>query len=145
VERSQSEAGEYAFGWLVTGSVSLSLRGVERPSLRRRAVPLHHLHTRRVAGRVWARDHDAIWAALIFRARTSLSLAARPRWTRSCVGVALPNSAPMAARLSVRYPGDPTDNEAAIPSAFLATLRRISARTWTGDGLRSCFRRMGKI
>ena len=119
------EAAEDAFGWLVTGPAPLSLRGVDRPSLPRRAVPLHHLRTRLAAGRVRPRDRDAIWAALIFRARTSPSPAARARWTLGCVGVALPSLVPMAARLSVRYPGDPADIEAAILAAFLAELARI--------------------
>jgi hypothetical protein len=129
VERSPLEAAEDAFGWLVTGPAPLSLRGIDRPSLPRRAVPLHHLRTRLAAGRIGPRDRDAIWAALVYRARTAPSPAGRARWTLGCVGVALPLLVPMAARLSVRYPGDPADLEAAILAAFLAELRRVDICT----------------
>jgi hypothetical protein len=129
VDRSPLEAAEDAFGWLVTGPAPLSLRGIDRPSLPRRSVPLHHLRTRLAAGRVGPRDRDAIWAALVYRARTAPSPTGRARWTLGCVGVALPILVPMAARLSVRYPGDPADLEAAILAAFLAELRRVDICT----------------
>ena len=129
VDRSPLEAAEDAFGWLVTGTAPLSLHGIDRPSLPRRAVPLHQLRTRLAAGRVRPRDRDAIWAALIYRARTASSPTGRARWRLGCVGVALPILVPMAARLSVRYPGDPADLEAAILAAFLAELGRVDICT----------------
>lgn len=129
VDRSPLEAAEDAFGWLVTGPAPLSLRGIDRPSLPRRSVPLHHLRTRLAAGRVSPRDRDAIWAALVYRARTAPSPTGRARWTLGCVGVALPLLVPIAARLSLRYPGDPADLEAAILAAFLAELRRVDICT----------------
>lgn len=129
VDRSPLEVAEDAFGWLVTGPFPLSLRGIDRPSLPRRAVPLHLLRTRLAAGRVRPRDRDAIWAALVFRARTSPTPTARARWTVGCVGVALPALVPIAARLSLRYPGEPADLEAAILAGFLAELVRVDICT----------------
>jgi hypothetical protein len=129
VDRSPLEAAEDAFGWLVTGPAPLSMRGIDRPSLPCRSVPLHHLRTRLAAGRVRPRDRDAIWAALVYRARTAPSPTGRARWTLGCVGVALPILVPMAARLSVRYPGDPADLEAAILAAFLNELGRVDICT----------------
>jgi hypothetical protein len=144
VVRSLLETAVDAFEWLVTGPAPLSLRGVERPSLPRRAVLQHHLCTRLAAGQVRPRDRAAIWAACIFWVRTSSSPSARTRWTWCCVGVGLPSWVPMTAGLPLCYPADPADIEAAFLSAFLPELRRTSTRAWTGDGLRSCFSTQGQ-
>ena len=66
---------------------------------------------------------DAVWAHLVLRSRTEGAT-----WTVGCVGVALPALTRIAATLSARFAGDPSDIHAAVLTGFLTELARIDLR-----------------
>jgi hypothetical protein len=120
-DRSPLEAAEDAFLWLVTGPRPLAVEGGHLPGLPNRRLPLHKLRARLLAQRLRPTEVDTLWAHLVFCTRTA-PLARRPGWTIGCVGVAMPVLARTAASLSMGYPGDPADVEAAVLAGFVTEL-----------------------
>jgi hypothetical protein len=113
-----------AFEWLVTGPHPVSVDGRQFRGMPARQVPLDELRDRLLRRSCPQRVRDAVWAHLVSRSR-----AEGATWTVGCVGVALPALTRIAATLSARFAGDPSDVHAAVLSGFVAELARIDLRT----------------
>lgn len=118
-ERNSLDIARDAFTALVTGPAPLSVDGGSFPGLPNRAVPLDEVRDHlAVPGRQALRD--AVWAHLVRQAHTGT-----PAWLVGCVGVALPHLTRIAARLTGRFPGDPTDIQDGVLSGFLTGLAAV--------------------
>jgi hypothetical protein len=118
-----------AFEWLVTGPKPTSVDGRLFPGFPERLLPLNELRDRLLRRRCPQATRDAVWAHLVLRSRTEGAT-----WTLGCVGVALTT---IAATLSARFAGDPSDIHAAVLTGFLTELAhvdlgkpRIMVRLW---------------
>jgi len=112
-----------AFTWLVTGPDPVSVEGRLFPGLPHRPVPLNELRERLLRRRCGQVTRDAVWAHLVLRSRTEGAT-----WTLGCVGVALPALTTIAATLTVRFAGDPSDIHAAVLTGFVTELARVDLR-----------------
>ena len=114
-----------AFAWLVTGPDPVSVNGRDFDGLPDSAVPLDELRDRLMHRRCPQDVRDAVWAHLVERSRdgSRAGLAAvGATWTVAAVGVALPALTGVAARLSTRFAGDPSDIHASVLAGFVAEL-----------------------
>ncbi|WP_431879441.1 hypothetical protein [Amycolatopsis sacchari] len=117
------DAARAAFEWLVTGDHPVAVDGRLFPGLPRRRVPLNELRDRLLRRRCPQTLRDAVWAHLVLLARTEGGT-----WTVGAVGVALPALTSIAATLSARFAGDPSDIHAAVLAGFVAELETIDLR-----------------
>jgi hypothetical protein len=117
------DAARTAFGWLVTGPHPLSIEGRLFTGLPDRQVPLNEVRERLLHRRCGQVTRDAVWAHLVLRSRTEGAT-----WTVGCVGVALPALTQIAATLTARLAGDPSDVHAAVLTGFLTEIARIDLR-----------------
>ncbi|MEV0675918.1 hypothetical protein AB0I60_05270 [Actinosynnema sp. NPDC050436] len=117
------DAARSAFEWLVTGPHPLSVDGRLFPGLPARRVPFNELRDRLLRRRCPQTLRDAVWAHLVLLSRTEGGA-----WTVGAVGVALPALTSIAATLSVRFAGDPSDVHAAVLAGFIAELAGIDLR-----------------
>src|SRR4051812_18001022 len=117
------DAARTAFGWLVTGPHPLSIEGRLFPGLPDRQVPLNEVRERLLRRRCGQVTRDAVWAHLILRSRTEGAT-----WTVGCVGVALPALTRIAATLTARLAGDPSDIHAAVLAGVVAEVARGGLR-----------------
>jgi hypothetical protein len=111
------------FTWLVTGPHPVSLNGRLFPGLPDRYLPLDEVRDRLLARRCPQATRDAVWAHLVLRSRVEGAT-----WTVAAVGVALPALTSVAATLSDRFAGDPTDVHAEVLRGFLSALSDIDLR-----------------
>ncbi|TWP46085.1 hypothetical protein FKR81_37275 [Lentzea tibetensis] len=93
------------------------------PGLPGRRVPLNELRDRLLRRGCPQTLRDAAWAHLVLLARTEGGT-----WTVGAVGVALPALTSIAARLSARFAGDPSDIHAAVLAGFVAELGEVDLR-----------------
>ncbi|PSL57014.1 hypothetical protein B0I31_103774 [Saccharothrix carnea] len=117
------DAARSAFEWLVAGPHPVSVDGRLFPGLPARRVPLNELRDRLLYRRCPQTLRDAAWAHLVLLARTEGGA-----WTVGAVGVALPALTSIAATLSARFAGDPSDIHAAVLAGFVAELGEIDLR-----------------
>ncbi|CRK55154.1 hypothetical protein [Alloactinosynnema sp. L-07] len=117
------DAARSAFEWLVAGPHPVSVDGRLFPGLPARRVPLNELRDRLLRRRCPQTLRDAAWAHLVLLARTEGGA-----WTVGAVGVALPALTSIAATLSARFAGDPSDIHAAVLAGFVAELGEIDLR-----------------
>ena len=117
------DAARSAFTWLVTGPDPVSVEGRLFPGLPHRPVPLNELRERLLRRRCGQATRDAVWAHLVLRSRTEGAT-----WTLGCVGVALPALTTIAAALTARFAGDPSDIHAAVLTGFVTELARVDLR-----------------
>jgi hypothetical protein len=117
------DAARSAFEWLVAGPRPVSVDGRLFPGLPARRVPLSEVRDRLLRPRCPQQLRDAVWAHLVLLARTEGGA-----WTVGCVGVALPALTAIAAKLSARFAGDPSDIHAAVLTGFVAELATIDLR-----------------
>jgi hypothetical protein len=117
------DAARSAFEWLVAGPRPVSVDGRLFPGLPARRVPLNEVRDRLLRPRCPQTLRDAVWAHLVLLARTEGGI-----WTVGCVGVALPALTSIAATLSARFAGDPSDIHAAVLTGFVAELATIDLR-----------------
>ncbi len=117
------DAARSAFEWLVAGPHPVSVDGRLFPGLPARRVPLNEVRDRLLRRRCPQTLRDAVWAHLVLLARTEGGA-----WTVGCVGVALPALTSIAATLSARFAGDPSDIHAAVLAGFVAELGEIDLR-----------------
>ncbi len=117
------DAARSAFEWLVAGPHPVSVDGRLFPGLPARRVPLNELRDRLLRRRCPQTVRDAVWAHLVLLARTEGGA-----WTVGAVGVALPALTSIAATLSARFAGDPSDIHAAVLAGFVAELATIDLR-----------------
>lgn len=116
-------AARSAFEWLVAGPHPVSVDGRLFPGLPARRVPLNELRDRLLRRRCPQTLRDAAWAHLVLLARTEGGA-----WTVGAVGVALPALTSIAATLSAKFTGDPSDIHAAVLAGFVAELGEIDLR-----------------
>ena len=116
------DAARTAFEWLVRGRPH-PVGGGDCP--RTTATPDPAQRTARTAARRHCPQavRDAVWTHLVLLSRTEGAT-----WTVGCVGVALPALTTIAATLSARFAGDPSDIHAAVLTGFLAEVARIDTR-----------------
>ncbi|MDQ3579360.1 MAG: hypothetical protein M3443_17560 [Actinomycetota bacterium] len=117
------DAARSAFEWLVAGPHPVSVDGRLFPGLPARRVPLNELRDRLLRRRCPQTLRDAAWAHLVLLARTEGGA-----WTIGCVGVALPALTSIAATLSAKFAGDPSDIHAAVLAGFVTELGEIDLR-----------------
>lgn len=117
------DAARSAFEWLVAGPHPVSVDGRLFPGLPARRVPLDELRDRLLRRRCPQTLRDAAWAHLVLLARTEGGA-----WTVGAIGVALPALTSIAATLSARFAGDPSDIHAAVLAGFVAELATIDLR-----------------
>ncbi len=117
------DAARTAFTWLVTGPDPVCIDGRLFPGLPERRLPLSEVRERLLRRRCPQATRDAVWAHLVLLSRTEGAT-----WTVGCVGVALPALTTIAARLSARFAGDPSDIHAAVLTGFLTELDHIDLR-----------------
>lgn len=117
------DAARSAFEWLVAGPNPVSVDGRLFPGLPARRVPLNELRDRLLRRRCPQTLRDAAWAHLVLLARTEGGT-----WTVGAVGVALPALTSIAATLSAKFAGDPSDIHAAVLAGFVAELGEIDLR-----------------
>lgn len=117
------DAARSAFEWLVAGPRPVSVDGRLFPGLPARRVPLNELRDRLLRRRCPQTLRDAAWTHLVLLARTEGGA-----WTVGAVGVALPALTSIAATLSARFAGDPSDIHAAVLVGFVAELGEIDLR-----------------
>ncbi|WNV90188.1 hypothetical protein [Umezawaea sp. Da 62-37] len=117
------DAARSAFEWLVAGPHPVSVDGRLFAGLPPRRVPLNELRDRLLRRRCPQTLRDAVWAHLVLLARTEGGA-----WTVGAVGVALPALTSIAATLSAKFAGDPSDIHAAILAGFVAELGEIDLR-----------------
>lgn len=117
------DAARTAFTWLVTGPHPVSVDGRLFPGLPDRLLPLNEVRARLLRRRCGQATRDAMWAHLVLRSRTEGAT-----WTIGCVGVALPALTRIAATLTARFVGDPSDIHAAVLTGFVTELARIDLR-----------------
>ena len=109
-----------AFELLTTGPSPLALDTCGCPGLPDRPVPLDELRSRLLAASCPAETRDVVWQRLVIRSRTDGAA-----WTVACVGLALPALLRMAADMSERFAGDPSDVHAEILTGFLTALATL--------------------
>ncbi|MFD4248304.1 hypothetical protein ACFWQL_01020 [Amycolatopsis thermoflava] len=117
------DAARAAFEWLVAGDHPVSVDGRLFAGLPQRRVPLNELRDRLLRRRCPQTVRDAVWAHLVLLARTEGAT-----WTVGAVGVALPALTSIAATLSAKFAGDPSDIHAAVLAGFVAELGTIDLR-----------------
>ncbi|SER76992.1 hypothetical protein SAMN05216188_11596 [Lentzea xinjiangensis] len=117
------DAARSAFEWLVAGPHPVSVDGRLFPGLPARRVPLNELRDRLLRRRCPQTLRDSAWAHLVLLACTEGGA-----WTVGAVGVALPALTSIAATLSARFAGDPSDIHAAVLAGFVAELGEIDLR-----------------
>ncbi|MGW5053977.1 hypothetical protein [Actinokineospora sp. NPDC004072] len=117
------DAARSAFEWLLTDPHPLAVDGRLFPGLPPRRVPLNELRDRMLRRSCPQASRDAVWAHLVLLARTE-----GEAWTVGCVGVAMPALTSIAATLSARFAGDPSDIHAAVLAGFVAELATIDLR-----------------
>jgi hypothetical protein len=117
------DAARTAFEWLLTGPHPVSIDGRLFPGLPARRLPLNEVRTRLLHRRCPQTIRDAVWAHLVLLSRTEGST-----WTAGATGVALPALTTIAAKLSARFAGDPSDIHAAVLTGFLTELAHIDVR-----------------
>ncbi len=117
------DAARSAFEWLVAGPHPVSVDGRLFSGLPTRRVPLNELRDRLLRRRCPGTLRDAVWAHLVLLARTEGGV-----WTVGAVGVALPALTSVAATLSAKFAGDPSDIHAAVLAGFVAELGGIDLR-----------------
>ncbi|MFD2415349.1 hypothetical protein [Amycolatopsis pigmentata] len=117
------DAVRAAFEWLVTGPEPVSVDGRLFPGLPGRRVPLNEVRDRLLHRRCPQALRDAVWRHLVLLSRTEGAT-----WTVGCAGVALPALTTIAATLSARFAGDPSDLHAAVLAGFVAELATIDLR-----------------
>src|SRR2546421_2067528 len=111
------DAARNAFTWLVTGPDPVSIEGRLFPGLPDRRLALDEVRARLLRRGCGQGTRDAVWAHLVLRSRTDGAT-----WTVGCVGVALPALTRIAATLTARFAGDPSDIHAAVLAGVLAAL-----------------------
>ncbi len=109
-----------AFELLTTGPSPLALDTRGCPGLPNRLVPLDELRWRLLSPSCPLQTRDTVWGELVTRSRIQGAA-----WTVACVGLAMPALTRMAADLSERFAGDPSDVHAEILTAFLTALRSV--------------------
>ncbi|USX56407.1 hypothetical protein [Lentzea sp. HUAS12] len=114
------DAARSAFEWLVTGPRPVSVDGRLFPGLPGRRVPLNELRDLLLHRRCPQALRDAAWAHLVVLSRTEGGA-----WTVGAVGVALPALTSIAATLSARFAGDPSDIHSSVLAGFLAELPAV--------------------
>jgi hypothetical protein len=112
-----------AFEWLVTGPRPVSIDGRLFPGLPACRVPLDELRERLLHRHCPQALRDAVWRHLVLLSRTEGGT-----WTVGAVGVALPALTTIAATLSAKFVGDPSDIHAAVLVGFVAELAKIDLR-----------------
>ncbi|WP_418154115.1 hypothetical protein [Actinoalloteichus caeruleus] len=117
------DAARSAFEWLVTGPRPVSVDGRLFAGFPARRVPLDEVRDRLLRRRCPQTLRDAVWAHLVLLTRTG-----GEAWTIGAVGVAMPALTSIAARLSTRFAGDPSDIHAAVLAGFVAELGEIDLR-----------------
>ena len=117
------DAARNAFTWLVTGPDPVSIEGRLFPGLPDRRLALDEVRARLLRRGCGQGTRDAVWAHLVLRSRTDGAT-----WTVGCVGVALPALTRIAATLTARFAGDPSDIHAAVLAGFVAELARVDLR-----------------
>ncbi|MEV8438788.1 hypothetical protein AB0425_15545 [Actinosynnema sp. NPDC051121] len=117
------DAARAAFEWLITGPRPVTVDGGLFPGLPARRVPLDEVRDRLLRRGCPQALRDAVWAHLVLLAR-----AEGGTWTVGCVGVALPALTVIAATLSAKFAGDPSDIHAAVLAGFVAELGEIDLR-----------------
>jgi hypothetical protein len=117
------DAARAAFEWLLTGPHPVSIDGRLFPGLPARRVPLNEVRDRLLHRRCPQALRDAVWAHLVLLSRTEGGT-----WTVGAAGVALPALTTIAAKLSARFAGDPSDIHAAVLTGFLTELAHIDLR-----------------
>lgn len=117
------DAARSAFEWLVAGPHPVSVDGRLFPGLPARRVPLNELRDRLLRRRCPQTLRDAVWAHLVLLAR-----AEGDAWAVGAVGVALPALTSIAATLSARFAGDPSDIHAAVLAGFVSALGEVDLR-----------------
>jgi hypothetical protein len=117
------DAARAAFEWLVVGPDPVSIDGRLFPGLPARRVPLNEVRDRLLRRRCPQGLRDAVWRHLVLLSRTEGAT-----WTVGCTGVALPALTTIAAKLSARFAGDPSDIHAAVLAGFVAELAVINLR-----------------
>jgi hypothetical protein len=117
------DAARSAFEWLVAGPHPVSVDGRLFPGLPARRVPLNEVRDRLLRRRCPQALRDAVWAHLVLLART-----AGGTWTVGAVGVALPALTSVAATLSAKFAGDPSDIHAAVLAGFVSELGEVDLR-----------------
>ncbi|MBY8851313.1 hypothetical protein K7G98_24440 [Saccharothrix sp. MB29] len=93
------------------------------PGLPARRVPLDEVRDRLLRRRCPQALRDAVWTHLVLLARAESGA-----WTVGAVGVALPALTSIAATLSARFAGDPSDIHAAVLAGFVAGLGEVDLR-----------------
>lgn len=117
------DAARSAFEWLVTGPHPVSLDGRLFPGLPARRVPLNEVRDRLLHRRCPQALRDSVWAHLVLLTRTEHST-----WIVGAVGVALPALTSIAATLSAKFAGDPSDVHAAVLAGFVTELGDVDLR-----------------
>ncbi|PRY35103.1 hypothetical protein [Umezawaea tangerina] len=117
------DAARSAFEWLVAGPHPVSVDGGLFAGLPARRVPLNELRDRLLRRGCSQTLRDAAWAHLVLLARTEGGT-----WTVGAVGVALPALTSIAATLSAKFAGDPSDIHAAVLAGFVVELGEIDLR-----------------
>lgn len=120
VDLSPLGVARTAFELLTAGPSPLALDTRGCPGLPDRPVPLDELRSRLLAASCPAETRDVVWRRLVIRSRTEGAA-----WTVACVGLALPALIRMAADLSERFAGDPSDVHAEILTGFLTALATL--------------------
>jgi hypothetical protein len=98
----------------------VSVDGRAFPGLPPRLLALHELRHELLRRSCPQTVRDAVWAHLVRQAR-----AEGGAWTVGCVGVAFPALTTIAASLSARFAGDPSDIQAGMLAGFVAELGSI--------------------
>ncbi|MCU1680194.1 MAG: hypothetical protein JWQ81_933 [Amycolatopsis sp.] len=117
------DAARAAFGWLTSGPQPVSVDGRLFPGLPARRVPVDELRERLLERGCTQALRHAVWAHLVLLSRTGGGT-----WTVACVGVALPALTRIAATLSAKFVGDPSDIHAAVLAGFVEELAHIDLR-----------------
>ena len=112
-----------AFHWLVAGPNPAAVDGRLFAGLPARPVPLDELRDHLLQRDCPQALRDAVWTHLVLLARTEGGA-----WTIAATGVALPALTTIAAKLSSRFVGDPSDIHAAVLTGFLAELEHVDLR-----------------
>jgi hypothetical protein len=110
-----------AFVQLTTRPDPLSLDTCPYPQLPDHPVALHDLRTLLLSQSCPPATRDEVWREMVTRSRSISG----DDWTIGCVGLALPALINLAAQLSRRFAGDPSDVHAEILRGFLAALTEI--------------------
>ncbi len=117
------DSARAAFEWLITGPHPVAVDGRLFPGLPARRVPLDELRDLLLERGCTQALRHAVWAHLVLLSRTGGGT-----WTVGCVGVALPALTRIAAKLSAKFVGDPSDIHAAVLTGFLTELAHIDLR-----------------